>query len=67
MVALSRRLGSLALLLAGAEGARISRNRQSAPSTKFIAGVPVLNYDQATQASLGELVSDVEQEWVVMV
>jgi len=67
MVALSRSLGSLALL-AGAEGGRISRKR-SVPTTKFIAGVPVLNYHTAYggKASLGELESVEEQEWVVMV
>jgi len=65
MVALSRCLGSLALLLTGAEGARISRKRDSSPlSTKFIAGVPVINYDTA-KTSLAEF-EDAEQEWVVM-
>jgi len=69
MVALSRCLGSVALLLAGAEGARISRKSHEAPSTKFIAGVPVLNYHTAYggKASLGEISSEEEQEWVVMV
>jgi len=67
MVALSRCLGSFGLLLAGTEGARISRKRDSsAPSTKFIAGVPVLNYQTAYKGVLGE-VEDEEQEWVVMV
>jgi len=66
MVALSRCLGFLALF-ADAEGARIARNRASAPSTKFIAGVPVLNYDSAYTANLGELTGEEEQEWVVMV
>jgi len=69
MVALSRCLGSLALFLTGAEGARISRKSDSAQSTKFIAGVPVLNYHTAYggRASLGEISSEEEQEWVVMV
>jgi len=69
MVALSRCLGSVALFLTGAEGARISRKRGPAPSTKFIAGVPVLNYHTAYggRASLGEISSEEEQEWVVMV
>jgi len=69
MVALSRCLGSVALFLTGAEGARISRHRDSAPSTKFIAGVPVLNYHTAYggKGSLGELDTEEEQEWVVMV
>jgi len=67
MVALSRCLGSLGLILAGAEGARISRKHDSsAPATKFIAGVPVLNYHTAHKGVLGE-VEDEEQEWVVMV
>jgi len=65
MVAVSRCLGPLALFLAGAEGARISRNRAD-ESTKFIAGVPVLNYHTA-MVSLGELEGDAEQEWVVVV
>jgi len=67
MVALSRCLGSFGLFLAGTEGARISRKRDSSvPSTKFIAGVPVLNYHTAYKGVLGE-VEDEEQEWVVMV
>merc|ERR1719203_1100621 len=41
MVALSRCPGSLALFLAGAEGARVSRKRDSSlVHTKFIAGEP---------------------------
>merc|ERR1719468_348707 len=69
MVALSRCLGSLALFVAGAEGARISRKGDPAPSTKFIAGVPVLNYHTAYEGkgSLGELESEEEQEWVILV
>lgn len=68
MVALSRCLGSLALFVA-AEGARVSRKRGPSPNTKFIAGVPVLNYHTAYggKASFGELESEQEQEWVVMV
>jgi len=71
---LSRCLGSLALFLAGAESGRITRKRGTA-STKFIAGVPVVNYHTAyggarlrrgvEEASFGEVV-DAEQEWVVM-
>jgi len=67
MVALAR-LGSLALFAAGADGARINRKRSSA-STKFIAGVPVLNYHTrkgSETASLAEL-EEAEQDWVVMV
>jgi len=65
MVALSRCLGSLALL-AGVEGSRIARKRGST-SSKFIAGVPVLNYHTAYggAGSFGEL-EEAEQEWVVM-
>jgi len=66
MVALSRCLGSLMLLATSAEGARISRKHGSASRGKFIAGVPVLNYDGG-KASLGELEGVEEQEWVVMV
>jgi len=66
MVALSRCLGSVMLLATGAEGARISRKHGSASKGKFIAGVPVLNYDGG-KASLGELEGVEEQEWVVMV
>jgi len=67
MVAISRCVGSVALLLAGTEGARISRKHAS--GTKFIAGVPVLNYDGAYngQSSLSELESEKDQEWVVVV
>jgi len=68
MVAISRCLGSLTLLLAGADGARVSRHKAE-PTSKFIAGVPVLNYQQAYggKASMGELDSAKEQDWVVMV
>jgi len=68
MVAPVRVLGSLALCAAGAEGGRVSRNRGSA-STKFIAGIPVLNYHTikgSETASLNEL-EEAEQDWVVMV
>jgi len=68
MVAISRCLASLALGLASADGARIDRKR-GAPQAKFIAGVPVLNYDQAYggKSILSELDTEAEQEWVVMV
>jgi len=68
MVALSRCAGSAAVLLAGAEAARISRKRETvAPNRKFIAGVPVLNYDTAYEGvpSLAEG-QEREGEWVVM-
>lgn len=65
MVALSRCLSSLALFVGTASSARISKSR-SETGTKFIAGVPVLNYDQAYAGeSLGE--AGAEEEWVVMV
>jgi len=73
MVALSRCLGSLATFLAGVEGARVSRKRgtraTTQPSTKFIAGVPVLNYHTAYEgeASLGESGDEPAGEWVVVV
>jgi len=70
MVALSRCLGSVALFLSSAEGGRIARlARHRNSGTKFIAGVPVLNYHTAYggRASLGELDTTEEQEWVVMV
>jgi len=70
MVALSRCAGSLALF-ATAEGARVNRHRAKAtsPSTKFIAGVPVLNYHTAyatEEPSLSETEAR-EGEWVIMV
>jgi len=72
MVALSRCLGSAALLVA-ADGARITRKHHQRDAhkagTKFIAGVPVLNYDQAYdgEASLGAASSELEREWVMVV
>jgi len=71
MVALSRCLGSAALLV-GADAARITRKHHQRdtqkPGTKFIAGVPVLNYDQAYEgeSSLGAA-GEREGEWVVVV
>jgi len=69
MVALSRCLGSLALLT-GADGARIARKRTgTAPQTKFIAGVPVLEYHAAYGGNAAALVDveNTEQEWNVFV
>jgi len=68
---MSRCLGSLALLLAGVDGARISRKRAAdadKPATKFISGVPVLNYHAAYEGemSLGEAGGETEGEWVVV-
>jgi len=74
MVVFSRCAGSLALVLTGAAGARVSRKRGSgtdsdAPgaastTTAFIAGVPVLNYDTAYGGEPHAQTD--EQEWVVM-
>ena len=67
MVALSRCVSSVALLVASAHGARISRkNAKETRDGKFIAGVPVLNYHTAYagEASLSQVES--EGEWVVM-
>jgi len=60
------RFASLALVLPCAEGARVSR-KKSAAGTKFIAGVPVLDYHAAYggKAVLGELEREAEQEWNV--
>jgi len=65
MVAVSRCLSSLGLLLAGIDGARVARKTKSAPKTKFIAGVPVLGYD-GNAAALAD-VENKEQEWIVFV
>jgi len=67
MVALSRCLSSV-LVLAGAEGARVSRNsKRHDANTKFIAGVPILNYHAAYDgtASMSTLEETREQEWLV--
>jgi len=68
-VALSRCLGSLAVLLTGVEGARISRKRAGRDAPKFIADVPVLNYHTAYEgeSSLGASDGEVNGEWVVVV
>merc|ERR1719188_1975489 len=45
-----------------AEGLRVSRKRDDAhPSHKFVAGVPVLNYNAS------KAMAQLEQEWVVVV
>jgi len=77
MVALSRCLGSLAVLFTGVEGARIARRRDAAwgaawaenLQTKHIAGVPVLNYHTAYEgeSSLGVSDGELAGEWVVVV
>jgi len=69
MVALSRCIGSLTLLFAGIEGARIARHKsEPVPNdTKFIAGVPVLNYHAAYEgkSSLSTLEESLEEDWIV--
>jgi len=67
MVALSRCLGSAALLLAGVEAGRVSRKKTEAATTKFIAGIPVLNYHAAYggAGSLSSLETSREEEWIV--
>lgn len=72
MVALSRCLTPVAVLVASVSGARVSKRRSSANyhshNTKFIAGVPVVNYHAAYggQASLGSVEETLEEEWLVM-
>jgi len=70
MVALSRCLGSAALLV-GVESARIARHRAADaenPNTKFIAGVPVLNYQTAYegQESAEFVEGQTQGDWNVM-
>jgi len=65
MVAASRCLGLLALT-GSVFGARVAR-KGSDPQTKFIAGVPVLNYHLAYDgANLAELGEGAEAEWVIV-
>jgi len=67
MVALSRCLGSLALFVTSAVGvrARTKHEQKEKGEVKFIAGVPVFNYQGAYGGdSLGKF--DAEEEWVVM-
>jgi len=69
MVAASRCLGLLALSgsLLESLGARIARKQNDQPETKFIAGVPVLNYNLAFQgANLAELGENAKEDWVVV-
>jgi len=55
----------------GVEGARVARKSKGESETKFIAGVPVLNYhlaypDQAGLAELGgSFAGDIEQDWII--
>jgi len=64
-VAVSRCLASLTVLAGSAAGARVAKKRGQ--DAKFIAGVPVLNYDAAFggEASLAEL--GAEEEWNIVV
>jgi len=71
MVAASRCLGLLAIsgYLLESSGARVSRKQQHDPMTKFVAGVPILNYNMAYdgQANLAEFAEqEVKQSWVVV-
>jgi len=63
------RSSALAVLLTSALGSRIARKRTAASGTKFIAGVPVLNYHLAYggKAALGQQEAEEEQEWVILV
>jgi len=64
MVALSRCVGPLAVLASGAAGGRIAKKHRAPSDLKFIAGVPVLNYQAAYHGeSLGEF--GAKEEWVV--
>jgi len=69
MVAISRCLASLAVLvIAHVDCARIARKRSSdasAKTTKFIAGVPVINY-HAAYGGRGMVEESLEEEWLVM-
>lgn len=70
MVALSRGLASLALFVAGVDGARVAKKRAAkfTSGTKFIGGVPVANYHAAYggHSNLATLEADAEEEWILM-
>jgi len=63
----------MAMLVASVHAARVAKRRSSAEkyldrNTKFIAGVPVVNYNQAYggQSALTGLEDSLEEEWIVM-
>jgi len=68
MVSLSRCLGALALFT-GADGARVRKRVAETQKTKFIAGVPVLEYHAAYGGDSAALVDigNTQQEWIVFV
>jgi serine protease len=69
MVALSRCLSSLALLIGQVESGRVVKHASETPSnSKFIAGVPVVNYHAAYggESSLSAVEASREEEWLVM-
>jgi len=67
MVAVSSCLASLAVIASGVSGARITKKRSSnrQESTKFIAGVPVVNY-LAAYGGESLVEESTEGEWLVM-
>lgn len=58
----SRCLSSLAVLATGAAGARVAKGRGQ--QAKFVAGVPIINYETAYGGE--SLVEGASEEWVVM-
>jgi len=67
MVALSHYVAPAAMLLASVEGARVAK-RRSNHNTKFISGVPVVNYHAAYggQSGLSVIEETREEDWIVM-
>jgi len=68
MVALSRCLASLALVLPGADSARINRRDGAEVQTKVVAGVAIHNYNlRHLQSEEGTFTTaSTEYEWIVM-
>jgi len=73
MVALSRCVAPVAMLLASVEGARLAKRRSAiltpeTPNTKFISGVPILNYHVAYggESSLSAIEASREEDWIVL-